>query len=122
MDEKTKPSADEVKALRKKKKLDLEAKHPKRKIGCLLVHGEEFWVTSPSRQQWHAFKSAVTDKTRTLAARENLTTQNCVDPAGADVGKRIDEGEPALAETLATYIAELGGMDDEAEKVDFRDA
>jgi len=116
------PSENQKKAERRAKKAELEAKNPKRKIGLVVANGEEFWIRSPTRQQWHSFREAIGDPKRNKAAMENLTIANCVDPDGAAISDRIIEGgEPALAQTLADKIAILGGMDQEAEMVDFSD-
>lgn len=122
MDSKTEESKKkELLERRKSKKKELEAKvGPKKKVACVLVFGEEFWITSPSRPAWHAFKSAVMDPKRKATAMENLASAHVLEPA--NFGERILEGEPALAEVIANRVAELGGMDDESEMVDFSEA
>lgn len=108
-------------AKRKAKVEDLRGKFPGRKIALVVTQRQDFYIASPQRAQWHAFKDAIIDKTRKRVAMENLATSCCLDPGPEAVKNLIETTDPALAETLSDKIARLGGYDDEAEFLDFQE-
>jgi hypothetical protein len=98
---------------------ELRTKYPGRRVAIVVTGGKDYYILSPTRHQWHAFKDAALDSKRRRVAMENLAVACVIDPAPELVKNWIESTDPALAETLADKIGRLGGYDDEAEMLDF---
>jgi len=92
----------------------LAKQHPDKEISLVTAAGREFYLASPSRDIWHAFRDAVADPRRAKVANENFCTRCAVEPDGAALGDLFIK-KPALAETLAAKLAVLAGIDEKAE-------
>ena len=91
----------------------LKAQHKDVHLHAVAACDEEFIVRSPTRDEWHAFKTAAQDPARKRVAPENFAKACAVSPDAAALDS-LFETMPGLAETLAGELAEIAGVDQKA--------
>jgi hypothetical protein len=91
---------------------DLKAKHGD--VYRLKALGHEFLVRGPSVAEWRRFKATISDKAKRPFATEQLARDCVVHPPKEEV-EALFTKYPALPESLADKIAEIGGATEEVE-------